>query len=148
MIEFASLEETRVNDVVEALDAIYAETGKPVSARAIGEVVGMQPPQTLRYLHHAKDAGLAKPMPTHNPNWTKGWVPASVDIPDSPIIEGARLVAKTLAELFEGKPISGSAIARALDHDVRPVRSWLAKAETMGLVSQTETRRGWIPVSS
>ena len=106
MIEFASLVETRVNDVVEALDAIYAETEKPVSARAIGEVVGMQSPQTFRYLHQAKDAGLAKPIPTHNPKWTKGWVPASVDIPDSPIVEGAKIVAKTLAELFEGKPIA------------------------------------------
>ncbi|WP_417736930.1 hypothetical protein [Rosistilla oblonga] len=91
---------------------------------------------------------MAKPMPIHNPKWTKGWVPASVDIPDSSIVEGATPVAERLPERFEGKPISGSAIARVLDHDVQPVRSWLAQPETMGLVSHPEARRGWIVVSS
>ncbi|WP_197231677.1 hypothetical protein [Novipirellula artificiosorum] len=51
MIEFASPAEGRVGDVVGALDAIFAKTGKPVSARAVGDVVGMQSHQTLVYLH-------------------------------------------------------------------------------------------------
>ncbi len=48
MIEFASLEEIRIGDGVETLEAIYAETGKPVSARAIGEVLEMQPPLFIK----------------------------------------------------------------------------------------------------
>ncbi len=59
-----------------------------------------------------------------------------------------RVVAATLGKPFTGKPISGSAIARELGQDVRPVRSWLNHAETLGIVAQTETRRGWIPVAS
>ena len=148
VLEFQSPLETRVNDVADALDAIYAETGKPVSARQIGDVVGMKPPQTLVYLHQAKEAGRANPVPTNNPKWTKGWVPGSVDVPNSVLDEGAKSVAATLGKMFKGKPISGSAIARELGQDVRPGRSWLNHAETMGLVAQTETRRGWIPVAS
>lgn len=78
MIRFKPLGETRVDDVVATLEDLYAETAKPVSARQIGDVVGMQPHQTLAYLHEAKDAGRANPVPTNNPNWTKGWVPGSV----------------------------------------------------------------------
>jgi hypothetical protein len=139
------LEESRVESVVEALEAIFAETGKPVAARQVGDVVGMKSPQTSRYLHRAKDDGRAKPVPTAKPNWNKGWVPASVDFAESTIDEGAALVAATLAKLFNGKPISGSAIARELGRDVRPVRSWLAHAVTLDTVTQTTSPRGWIP---
>ena len=72
VIRFKTSEETRVDDVARTLEDLYAETGKPVSVRQIGNVVGMQPQQTLIYLHQAKDAGRANPVPTNNPKWTKG----------------------------------------------------------------------------
>lgn len=111
----------------------------------------MQSHQTLVYLHQAKDQGRARPVPTNNPKRFKGWVPAAVDVPESVLDHSAKLVAATLADRFEGKPISGSAIARAVGRDVRHVRhvrSWLAHAESLGLVQQTDTRRGWIPATS
>ncbi|WP_146530522.1 hypothetical protein [Novipirellula artificiosorum] len=74
-------------------------------------------------------------------------MPAAVDVPESVLDDGAKLVAATLADRFEGKPISGSAIARAVGRDVRHVRLWLAHAEALGLVQQTDTRRGWIPAT-
>ena len=57
VIRFKPLEKTRVNDVVATLEDLYAETAKPVSARQIGDVVGMQPHQTLAYLHEARTLG-------------------------------------------------------------------------------------------
>lgn len=56
-IRFKPLGETRVDDVARTLEDLYVETDKPVSARQIGDVVGMQPHQTLAYLHEAKDVG-------------------------------------------------------------------------------------------
>jgi len=53
VIRFKPFGETRVDDVVATLEDLYAETAKPVSARQIGDVVGMQPHQTLAYLHEA-----------------------------------------------------------------------------------------------
>ena len=47
-------------DVAALLSEIGERLSTHLAARAIGEVVGMQSPQTLRYLHQAKDAGLAK----------------------------------------------------------------------------------------
>ena len=148
VIRFKTSEETRVDDVVATLEDLYVETAKPVPARQIGDVVGMQPPQTLIYLHQAKDAGLANPVPTNNPKWTKGWVPGSVEVPTSLLEHGAELAAQALGELYDSKPISGATIAKTLQRDVRTVRSWLTQAETMGLVTQAETRRGWIPQAS
>ena len=148
VICFKTSEETRVDDVARTLDDLYAETGKPVSARQIGDVVGMQPPQTLIYLHQAKDAGLANPVPTNNPKWTKGWVPGSVEVPTSLLQHGAASPAQALGELYDSKSISGAEIAKTLQRDVHTVCSWLTQAETMGLITQTKTRRGWIPQTS
>ncbi len=148
VIRFKTSEETRVDDVVRTLEDLYAETGKPVSARQIGDVFGMQPPQTLIYLHQAKDAGLANPVPTNNPQGAKNWVPGSVEVPMSLLQHGAASPAQALGELYDSKPISGAAIAKTLQRDVHTVRSWLTQAETIGLITQTETRRGWIPQTS
>ncbi|MFG0287020.1 MAG: hypothetical protein ACF8CQ_02540 [Rhodopirellula sp. JB044] len=113
MIRFKPLVETRVDDVVATLEGLYAKTKEPVSARQIGDVVGMQSHQTLAYLHEAKDAGRANSVPTNNPNCTKGWVPGSVDVPGSPLKHGAKLVAATVGDLYANKPISGAAVARS-----------------------------------
>ncbi len=144
MIRFKPFGETRVDDVVATLEDLYAETAKPVSARQIGDVVGMQPHQTLVYLHEAKDAGRVNPVPTNNPNCTKGWVPGSVDVPASPLEHGAKLVAATVGDLYDGKPISGAAVARTLNRDSRTVRRWLDQAKSMRLIKQPKSKRGWI----
>lgn len=76
--EFQTLEETRTNDVVAALEKMHAQqpdaNRAPVSAKRIGEAVGMGPHQTLIYLHMAAEEGRAKPVRTHNSEVTRGWV--------------------------------------------------------------------------
>ncbi len=144
MIEFPTLEETRVNDVVAALEKMH--DGSPVSAKQIGRAVGMGHHQTLIYLHMAAEEGRAKPVRTQNSDVTRGWVPGNVDASMSLADERATLAADTLAKLYNGEPLSGRQVAEAMERPTGTVGRWLAHAETMGLAVRTDTHRGWMPV--
>ena len=72
MIRFKTLGETRVDDIVVTLEALYLATAKPFSAKRIGDAVELSDRQTLIYLPRGMQ-GCTNPAPTHNPNWTKGW---------------------------------------------------------------------------
>ena len=128
VIEFQTLEETRTNDVVAALEKMHDSA--PVSAKRIGEAVGMGHHQTLIYLHV-----------------TRGWEPGNEDASMSLADERATLAADTLACLYEGKPLSGRQVAEEMERPVGTVARWLTHAETKGLVVRTKTHRGSIPLS-
>ncbi len=146
MIEFQTLEETRVNDVVAALEQLH--NGTPVSAARIGSAVGMGHHRTLIYLHMAADEGRAKPVRTRRSDVTRGWVPGNIDASMSLADERATLAADTLARLYQGKPLSGRQVAEVMERPIATVGRWLAHAKTLGLVVRTETHRGWIRQSS
>ncbi|WP_419188518.1 hypothetical protein [Stieleria bergensis] len=144
VIEFQTLEETRTNDVVAALEKMH--DGAPVSAKRIGEAVGISGHQTLIYLHMAAEEGRAKPVRTKNSDVTRGWVPGDVGASMSLADERATLAADTLARLYDGKPLSGRQVAEEMERPTGTVGRWLTHAETLGLVVRTETHRGWIPI--
>lgn len=60
MIEFMSLENSRVESVVDAFEAIFAKTEKPVSAREVGDVAGMKSPQTTWNNQHTLRAAAIR----------------------------------------------------------------------------------------
>lgn len=119
LIEFQTLEETRTNDVVAAL--VKMHDSAPVSAKRIGEAVGMGHHQTLIYLHMAAEEGRAKPVRTRDSDVARGWVPGNVAASISLADERATLAADTLACLYEGKPLSGRQVAEEMERPVGTV---------------------------
>ncbi|TWU21744.1 hypothetical protein Pla52o_39310 [Novipirellula galeiformis] len=151
MIEFPTLEETRINEVVAAIEKMHY--GAPVSAKRIGAAAGLSGHQTLIYLHMVDAVGRAKPVRTKSSDVTRGWVPAQVDASMSLADERATLAADTLAadtlaKLRNGDPLSEQQVAEAMEQPIGTVGRWLTDAETMGLNIGTETHRGWMPISS
>ena len=140
MVDFRTHKETVDDRVVAALNKLY--NGKPVGSKAIGKIVGMEHRQTLKYLHRAKDDGLAKPIESSPGGIIRGWVPGHVEFTESMAEQKGRRAAAAVAELANGKPVRTTSVAKHLNVPDATVGRWLKTAETMKLV-KSKPKKGW-----
>lgn len=142
MIYFKTTKERHVDAVVLAVNELY--DGTPLVSKEIGKQCGMDYRMALTYLNMAKKAGRVNPVLVRAGGPIGGWVPATVDA-SMPLDERrARHLAKALREAYSGKPLSISAVSRHMGEPAETVKRWIWRAESFGLVR--ETNSGWEPV--
>lgn len=142
MVDFKTSKQSQTDRIVETLERLYA--GKPVGSVAIGNACKMEHAQVLKYLHRAKDAGLAMPVLSGPGGVIRGWVPAKVAVTESISERNAQRVADAVKQLTAKRTlVSASVVARHLNMPEATVARWLKIAEQMGLV-RSKSRRGWM----
>ena len=143
VVDFKTRGKLTEDRVIAALESLYA--GGPVGSAAIGNVVGMQHRQTLKYLHAAKRKGRVKSVEKKSNGQIAGWVPANVKVTASIAEQRAQRAAAAVCELcVAAKPISASQVARHLRAKTATVKQWLKQAERLNLVSAVPYC-GWKP---
>ena len=143
MVDFKTRGKLQEDRVVAALESLYA--GGSVGSAAIGNVVGMQHRQTLKYLHSAKKKGRVKSVEKKAGGQLAGWVPANVTVTASVAEQKARRAAAAVCELcVDAKPVPASQVAKHLRAKKCTVKQWLKQAERLNLVCAVPYC-GWKP---
>lgn len=142
VIHFKTTKERRLDDIVAAVDELYA--GNPLPTTKVGERCGLSNFQAWYYLHRAKEAGRINAVPKKTGRRIAGWVPANVDV-SMPLDElRAHRAANLLRKAYSGKPVKASALQADLGVTTETVNRWLQKAAALGLARSSNS--GWEPV--